>query len=103
MSIAEDIASEIVAVMEAVKRHDLAAALQHQEVALKFTGFALRALEIEISLRELHKMPIGPLPSMQKMYRDIERCLADQKTAIERLAVVFAKIQAEHSGVVGKS
>lgn len=103
MSIAEDIATEIVAVMEAVKRHDLASALQHQENALKYTRFALRAVAIEISLRELHQKPIGPLPTMQMMYRDVEKCLVDQKVSIERLAVVFAKIQSEHSGVVGEA
>ena len=95
--------NEIVAVMQAVRRHDLAAALQHQEVALKLTQSALRGLSVEIALRELHQMPIGPLPTMQRMYRDVEKCLVDQKLSIERLATVFAKIQAEYSGVVGSA
>ena len=40
---------------------------------------------------------------MQMMYRDVEKCLVEQKTGVERLAVVLAEIQAHHAGVVGKA
>jgi len=103
VNIAEDIAVEIVAFMQAVRRQDLVGALRHQEVALKLTQFALQGVEIEIAVRESHQRPLGPLLSMQMMYRDVEKCLVEQKTGVERLAVVLAEIQAHHAGVVGKA
>lgn len=103
MSIAERIAAEIVSLMEAVKRNDLGVALLHQGRAFKLTQIAIKAIELEIGSRELDKKPIGPLHSMKLMYVDVAQCLSVQRDGIERLAIVFAKIQAKHSGVVGKA
>jgi hypothetical protein len=89
--------------MQAVKRQDLVGAFRHQEVALKLTQFALQGVECEIAVRESHQRPLGPLLSMQMMYRDVEKCLVEQKASVERLVIVIAEIQAHHAGVVGKA
>jgi CBS-domain-containing membrane protein len=103
VGLAEKISAEIVALMAAVKRNDLGSALQHQEKAIDFTRLALEAIRLEIESRELDCRSLGPLRSMQIMYRDVELCLTNQRAIIERLALVYARIQAKHSGVVGRA
>ena len=103
MSIADKVAAEIAAIMEAVRRNDLGSALQHQEKAVGLTKLALQAIGLEIESRELDQRTLGPLLSMQSMYGDIESCLAYQRVTIEHLAVVLANIQASRSGVVGQA
>jgi len=84
VDLTKQIETEIVALMQAVRRHNLGLAISCHERAFWITKFALHAIEDEMS-KEFNQDSFESLLSMQKAYRDIESSLVEQRAAIDRL------------------